>query len=420
MLPSGAMGAPAGRIRSLDVLRGVAVLAMAVANVPLFASVTAARANPIVHGDLHGWNWWAWLSSDLLFDGRFTAIYGMTFGAGLVILAERYEQLGLAVTRLHLRRMAGLLLLGVLHAYLVWHGDFLVTLAISGAIAFLYYRWPARRLLALGIAVMAMGSLVGLEVAWRMPSWEPEKVAQVRDKWSPPPVVVAREIEAYRSGWLEQMSHRVPTAFDRQTAGFVSRPLWQMTGLMIVGMGLFKLGVFTAARSMAFYSALAAGGFGLGVPVVLYAIRAGFASGWSLRAYLVVDALANYWGGFLVGLGWVGVVMLLCKSAGRLEAFAAVGRLALTNYLLQSLLFTTIFYGHGLGLFARIDRAGQLAIAIGVAALELGTSVLWMRYFSIGPVEWAWRSLSLGRRLPVRAPLGPVGSQDEIRGAREA
>jgi uncharacterized protein len=119
---------------------------------------------------------------------------------------------------------------------------------------------------------------------------------------------------------------------------------------------------------------------------------------------LVVDAVLNYWGGFLVGLGWVGLVMLACRSVPNLGAFAAVGRLSLTNYLFQSLLFTTIFYGHGLGLFGRIDPAGQLGIAIAVGVVELATSVLWARYFSVGPIEWAWRSVTLGRRLPVLRP----------------
>src|SRR5262249_56313598 len=118
------MSAPSGRIASLDVLRGVAVLAIAVANVPSFATVYAARANPSAYGRLDGLDFWAWLLSYVLVDGRFTAIFGVTFGAGIVILAERYALAGLPVARIHYRRMAGLLILGLLHAYLLWYGDF--------------------------------------------------------------------------------------------------------------------------------------------------------------------------------------------------------------------------------------------------------------------------------------------------------
>ncbi len=398
------MPASADRIQSLDVLRGVALLSIAVANVPSFASVAAARVNPLVYGSLEASNWWAWLLSYALFDGRFTAIYGMTFGAGLVILAERYERAGVRVARLHLRRMAALLALGLLHSYLLWYEDFLVSLALCGTLAFLYRRIEPRRLIILGIAIMAVGAAAPLDVAWRMPGWSPEKMRHVQQKWSPPAEALTREIEAYRSGWLGQLSHRVPMAFDRQTSGFVSRPLWQMTGLMVIGMALFKNNVFNAARSTRFYGVLTLGGFGLGIPLVLFAIHENFAAGWALRRFLILDGLANYWSGFLVGLGWVGLVMLACRHVRHLGALAAVGRLSLTNYLLQSVLFTAIFYGHGLGLFARVERAGQLAVAVGVAAFEIVTSLLWTRYFSVGPVEWAWRSLSLGRRVSARAP----------------
>src|SRR5262249_62127510 len=150
------MPASAGRIQSLDVLRGVALLSIAVANVPSFASVAAARINPVVYGSLEGANWWAWLVSYVLLDGRFTAIYGMTFGAGLVILAERYERAGVRVARLHLRRMAALLALGLLHAYLLWYEDLLVALALCGALAYLYRRIEPRRLIILGIVIMAV------------------------------------------------------------------------------------------------------------------------------------------------------------------------------------------------------------------------------------------------------------------------
>jgi len=405
------MSVPGGRIASLDALRGVAVLGIAVANVPSFATVAAARANPLVRGDLKGYNCWAWLVSYTLFDGRFTAIYGMTFGASLVILADRYGRAGQPVSRLHLRRMVGLLALGLLHAYLIWYGDVLVVLAIAGTLAFRYHGLKPRRLLILGIAVMALGSFVALDVAWRMPSWPPGKLARAEEKWMPPADTVQREIESYRAGWRGQMTHRVPTALERQTTDLVARSLWQMMGLMFIGMALFKWGILSAARSPRVYGALATGGFGLGVPMILYGVGENIAAGWTLRHALVIDGILGYWGGLLVGVGWIGVTMLVCQRVQRLDILAAVGRVSLTNYLLESLLFTTIFYGHGLGLFARIDRAGQLVIALGVAAVVLVNSVIWTRYFALGPAEWAWRSLALGRRVPMRGPADLVSAR---------
>jgi uncharacterized protein len=150
---------------------------------------------------------------------------------------------------------------------------------------------------------------------------------------------------------------------------------------------------------------IALGGFGLGIPLVLYGVRENFAAGWDLRHALLIDGTVNYWGGVLVGAAWVAAVMLACRLGARLRPLASVGRLALSNYLLQSVLFTTVFYGHGLGLFANVERAGQVLIALGVLALQVIASVSWTRHFAVGPVEWLWRSVTLGTRIPLRTPI---------------
>ena len=399
------MSAPSGRIASLDVLRGVAVLAIAVANVPSFATVAAARANPTAYGRLDGVDWWVWLLSYVLVDGRFTAIFGVTFGAGIVILAERYERAGLPVARIHYRRMAGLLVLGPLHAYLLWYGDFLVCLALCGAVAFLYRQVAARKMLVIGALMMSFATLMSVEAAWTLPSWSAGQAERVRHLWAPPADVLHREIEAYRGGWSAQLSQRVPAALAQETVVFAARSFWQMTGLMLIGMALFRIGILSAAWSTRFYAMSTLGGFGLGIPLVLYGVRENFASGWDLRRALLIDGTLNYWGGVLVGAAWVAVVMLVCRLGARLRPLASVGRLALSNYLLQSVLFTTVFYGHGLGWFASVERAGQVLVALCVLALEAIASVAWTRSFAVGPVEWLWRSVTLGRPIPVRAPI---------------
>jgi uncharacterized protein len=96
--------------------------------------------------------------------------------------------------------------------------------------------------------------------------------------------------------------------------------------------------------------------------------------------------------------------MLLCKSdalPALRHSVAAVGRTALSNYLLQTLLCTTVFYGHGFGLFGQVERAGQIVIVIGIWLFQLGISPLWLRYFGFGPAEWVWRSLSYRRIQPL-------------------
>jgi uncharacterized protein len=117
--------------------------------------------------------------------------------------------------------------------------------------------------------------------------------------------------------------------------------------------------------------------------------------------------LFNYWGSLFVSLGYIGVVMLVCMSE-RLKCitrpFAAVGRMAFTSYLVQSLICTTIFYGHGLGLFGRVERKGQILVVFAVWAFQLIASPVWLRYFRFGPFEWLWRSLAYRRSQPMRKP----------------
>jgi uncharacterized protein len=261
-----------------------------------------------------------------------------------------------------------------------------------------------------GTLVFAVASVISAVTALSAPWWSAETATMMREAWRPSAEAIAREIASYRGGWLAQMDHRVPAAFVAETAGLGQRLLWQMGGLVIVGMGLYKLGVFSAARSTAFYGAMAAVGFGVGVPLILYGVARNSARGWELADNLLVGNQLNYWGNLLVGLAWVGSVMLLYKRGWALAPLAAVGRTALTNYLLQTVICTTIFYGHGLGLFARVDRVGQLAIVVAVWGVQVAGSILWLRYFSVGPVEWAWRSATYGRRLPLRRGGATAGA----------
>src|SRR5688572_18021216 len=132
------MSQPPARIASLDALRGLAILGILAVNVQSFAMPSAARLNPAVQGDLDPASWWVWLATYVLADGKFIAVFAMLFGAGIVLQARRAEDRGRAPGPLHYRRMAVLLVLGLLHAYLVWYGDWLVPLAVCGAVAFPY------------------------------------------------------------------------------------------------------------------------------------------------------------------------------------------------------------------------------------------------------------------------------------------
>jgi uncharacterized protein len=386
------------RIRSLDVLRGVGVLGMLAIHIQLFAFPSLARWNPTAYGDLSGLNWWVWLVTALFADGKFITIFAMLLGVSIVMLAGDSGERVVPAWRAHMRRMLVLLILGLLHAHLLWYGDMLVPLALSGTVVFFARRLSAGKLLVLGASVFAVGSILSFTLTWSTAQSDPAALAAWRAQWTPRPETIALEISQYRSGWAEQMAHRVPAALDTETSYFVTHLFWQAAGLMLIGMGFFKAGVLSAVRSRAFYVRMGVFGFGIGVLLNMLGIWRSLATGWDLLDFALVSQQLHYWGNLFVALGWTALVMLLCQRGWPLRSLAAVGRMALTNYLLQSVICTTIFYGHGLGLFGRVDRAGQLAIVIGIWAFQLLASRAWLGYFSVGPVEWLTRWLVFGRR----------------------
>ena len=165
------------RIRSLDVLRGVGVLGMLATHIQLFAFPSLARWNPTAYGDLQGVNWWVWLATSLLADGKFITIFAMLLGVSIVMQAPRVGARAIPAWRVHMRRMVVLLVLGLLHAYLLWYGDMLFPLALCGTIVFVARRLTPRWLLVLGGLVFATGSALSFTLTWSTPSSSAVSVA---------------------------------------------------------------------------------------------------------------------------------------------------------------------------------------------------------------------------------------------------
>ena len=386
------------RIASLDVLRGLGVVGMLAAHIQLFAFPAVTRWNPTAYGDLSGLNLSIWLVNSILADGKFISIFAMLVGASILMMAGQPGNRDVPPWRTHALRMTALFVLGVAHAYLLWYGDMLVALALCGAVVYFVRSLSARALLLLGGLVFATASVLSVALTWSVAHSDPIAMILWTEQWAPRPEAIALEVAQYRGGWLEQMAHRVPAAWESQTWTFVTRVFWQTTGLMLLGMALFKLGVLAAARSRLFYLRMAAAGFGGGTLLIAIALWRGFATGWDLLDYVLVSQELKYWGNLLVALGWTALVMLLCQARWPLRLLANVGRMALSNYLLQTLICTTIFYGHGFGLFGHVERAGQFAIVLAIWAFQLIASTLWLSRFAAGPVEWATRWFVFGRR----------------------
>lgn len=396
---------PAERILALDVLRGVAILGILIMNIQSFSMIGAAYINPTAFGDLSGLNYWVWLLSHIFADQKFMTLFSILFGAGVVLMTRRAEDKEQSAVGLHYRRTFWLLIIGLLHAYLLWYGDILVTYALCALGVFLFRKASPRKLLIIGLLVFSVASLVYLMSATSMSYWPPASVEEIRTSWRPSPGAIEREIAAYRGGWIEQMAHRIPTAIEFQTFLFLIFFSWRAAGLMLVGMALFKWGILTGDRSTAFYRKMVLAGLLAGLPLVLWGVVRNFDAGWTLEYSMFQGVQFNYWGSVLVALAYIGMVMLICKSSRMekvLPPLAAVGRTALSNYLLQSLICTSIFYGHGLGWFGATERKLQILIVLAVWIIQLAVSPLWLRHFRFGPAEWLWRSLTYGHLQPWR------------------
>ena len=395
------------RISSLDVLRGFALLGILVMNIQSFAMVGAVYDNPTAYRPPQGANLVVWLLSHLLADQKFISIFSMLFGAGIVLMSEKAERVGTRPRPLHYRRMGWLILFGLLHAYLLWYGDILYAYGMCGLFVYLLRRKSPMTLVSWALVLAAIGSLiaVGLGVLW-LPHLPADVRADfIEDNWLPSSQDIAEEVAEYRGSWIAQMSDRVPVAFDIETSLFLRLYVWKTSSLMLLGMALFKLGALQARWSRGRYLALVGAGLTVGIPLTLFGVAQNFAKHWDVEYSLYFGEQYNYWGSYLVALGWTGLVMLWCRSSrapALKERMAAAGRMAFTNYILQTVICTTIFYGSGFGYFERVPRTGQILIVFAVYAAQLAIAPLWLRHFRFGPLEWLWRTLTYGKRQPFR------------------
>lgn len=394
------------RIDSLDVLRGVAILGILLMNIVTFSMVLSAYTNPSVYNDLSGADWWTWLTLHLFVDQKFMTMFSVLFGSGVCIFMERATAKHHAAWKLQLSRMGWLLLIGLLHAYLIWYGDILVSYAVAGVVIALVRSWRPMTLLLVGIVVMLFvpilfNSLVYLTV----PYWPEDVIAQFQDTVNLESKENVAEISAYTGSWLDQLAHRIPVSLMMHILIVPVYIFWHVAGLMLMGMAAYKWGILSATRSTKFYGLMIAIGLLIGLPLVGAGVWFNTQNDWDPIQGMFITSHWNAIGGPFVAAAWIGLVMLICKfgvlPAVR-KALASVGRMALTNYIGQSVICSVLFYGHGFGWFGQFERVELLYVVGAICAFQIVFSMLWLSRFRFGPLEWAWRSATYLRFQPLR------------------
>lgn len=421
----------AERIHEIDVLRGFALLGILVINIVGFGLPMAAIENPLMAGTRGPADMLVWRLGHVLFYEKFMAIFSMLFGAGLMLMAARAREGATdegEFRSVYLRRSLWLMVIGLVHAYLIWYGDILFTYGVCGLLVFPMRRRRPRTLILAGIAALLLGGImlggIGAQFAFiRDRHADSGRILaeggaltpfqqRMHEAWegicsgmSPNEEEVAAEISSFRGGFTSVFRARAGQSFMMQTGVLIMFGIWRVGGLMLLGMGLLRLGVLGGARSTRFYTWMAVAGYAMGLPLAEIGARKMLANGFDLVHVFREGALYNYFGSVAASLGHVGLVMLAARMRV-LQRFcarlAAVGRMALSNYLLHSVVFTTLFYGYGFGLFGSLSRAGLTGLVPLMWALQLAASPAWLRRYRHGPAEWLWRGLTYGVRPRMR------------------
>ena len=432
------VGAPE-RIPSIDVLRGFALLGILLMNIVSFALPDAAYWDPTAAGGAAGVDLAAWLLSAVLFEGKMRSIFSMLFGAGVVLLTSRVEERGLEAQAadIYYRRAQWLIAFGLAHAYFLWGGDILYGYGVAALVLYPFRRQSPRFLVLAGLLLLAIlvpkslldgrhieslraraAAAASAKAAGRTLT---EAQREASEEWAaklkelkPSPAEIKKEIADHRAGYRAMFTRRMKEVTSGDSLYYYKYGFFDVAGMMLLGMGLFKLGVFSSGRSAGFYSRLALAGYAVGVPLNWYVAHRNIALRFD-PAVLAYDSTAYDLGRLSVALAHVGVVMLVCKAGmlrGLRARLAAVGRTALSNYLLQTLLCTTIFEGYGFGLYGRLQRIDLLSVVLPIWAFQLVLSPIWLRRFRFGPMEWLWRSLTYLEKQPMRlaltAPRGAI------------
>ncbi len=388
--------APTERIATLDVLRGLALLGILLMNMEAFNGPLDLSFTGI---DPHwqGLDRWADAFVYVFVQGKFFTLFSLLFGAGFAVMAQRAETAGRDFTRFYLRRSTGLLVIGLVHALLLWSGDILVSYALLSFMLLAFREAPRNWLPALGAVVYLAAPLMMLLLG-ALVSVLPDASMAAQAEAAHASIEAQRQAYGH-GGYMQATAQRLR---DFGTA---------LGGLLLVGpqvLGMFLIGAwFTRSDAMArpdeharLFAVLRWGTLPLGLALMLASVwwQPYVAPGrfdMRMAAVFAMNAVA----GLLMCLGYLawGVRCSQC-----LQWLAPAGRIALSNYLLQSLLCTLLFHGYGLGLFEQMGRAWQVVFAIVLFAAQVVASQLWLKHFRFGPLEWLWRAFTYMQWPPLR------------------
>ncbi|PTX53691.1 uncharacterized protein C8P63_12711 [Melghirimyces profundicolus] len=386
------------RLEVIDILRGFAVFGILLVNMADFKSAELYRIRVPGEGWDHPDGWVQHLIR-ILAQGHFYTLFSFLFGFGMIFMMERARERGKRFVPAYVRRLLTLMLLGLVHAWLIWFGDILFSYAVLGFILLLFHRAGPKTLLAAGLLILLIHTAVnGWLYSGPAPTPEQKEAIAASHRWWEEHSTVV-----YKSGTFGEVTEQRIHDWTYLNSHWYS--LWPpLLAMFLLGAAAAKRRVFHRLDSSG--ELLRKGWrWSLGVALVLGVLE-----------YVVSPVIHPDPYGFRL-LVWIGnnigdpaaclfyltsVALLYRKWGNRLRPLAPVGRMALTNYLLQSLFFTTLFYSYGLGWYGEVEAVAGLILTVVFFFLQIFFSRWWMGRFHQGPVEWILRTATYGRPVSFR------------------
>jgi len=314
------------------------------------------------------------------------------------------------IADLYYRRTMWLIAFGVLHAYCLWPGDILYSYGVTGLLLFALRKVAPKALIAAGLVLLAVFSVKTFRQGWQLRELRdkateatvtltagrtptPEQLA-ASERWTeqvrqekPDAATITEMIHSRRAGYWQSFAFRSARASETQSVEFYQREFWDVGGMMLIGMGLFQLGFFSANRPFREYVWVAVVGYAIGLLLGLYFLTQNIKANFDPADRILLSSgyqLVR----LSVALAHVAVLALLYQSAilsGLRTRLAAIGQTALSNYILHSVVCTFVFYGYGLALYGSLQRWQYYLVALGIWTFQLTTSKWWLQHFRFGP-----------------------------------
>jgi uncharacterized protein len=419
------------RLQTIDVLRGVALLGILLINISSFA--LPEHFTDTIHSNFRDPNFWTDAVITTMFEGKMRALFSMIFGAGILLFVRNKEHAGHPFKFLFFRRMGWLVLFGLIHAHiLLWAGDILYFYGLIGILAFFFRKLKAKYLL-IGVLLMAVVDDVSYAVFYKNIDNKHAKYNSAKNIQKQHKPLSAKQITDIKE-WEETGSKIEPnesqvTQYTKMMKSNYSTVAWRIgsiswyyeivalyvlvgdvLGLMLLGMALYKWKFFTGGWSKKQYIFTALVGCGIGLPLVIYSYcyshQIPMPGGLSFLNYLKKWSKYIYpFQRILLVMAYGSVLMLILKAGiwkGFTTRLAAVGQMAFTNYIIQTVFCTLFFFGYGLNYFAEMQYYQLYFVVAVIWFIQLIISPIWLKYFLFGPLEWLWRSLTYWQLQPMQ------------------